>query len=234
MPVGYLRFFLTILPALVACGMWLIGHATQPSSRRTARIAGLVTAALVTLISSAAKLPTLIQQMERMQSTFLTVQQTCAPVIENVPPDGVIFTRMRSQSLHLQFVRPYKLYDLNLFRITTIEKLRNRADDDDVQPSDPGRALSISERLKGVDQAGLDRALRRALLDNLHAGRRVFIWEGLVALGANPQPAAVVTARRQAGNSTESLSTKLVVAWRPASDARSWVLYEVTASSTGQ
>lgn len=211
MPVGYLRFFHTILPALVLCGMWLVAASTANGHRVAAVIAG----AAVTLISTAIKLPAVAAEMEKFQAAQLRVLQTCQPVLDQVPDDAVLYTRNRSLSLHLNFAKPYVLYDLNKFRRSTIEKLATRVDDEDAAPLDPGRAKSVYERLKGLDQKALDRALAQSIRDNLAAGRRVFIWEGPVSAG---------TIRSRTAEPL-SLDARLVNTWR--SGDRWWVLFEV-------
>lgn len=227
MPVGYLRFFHTILPALVLCGVWLIAASTADGHRIAAVIAG----AVVTLISTAVRLPAVGGEMEKFQATQLLVQRTCKPLLHHVPGDAVIFTRLRSMSLHLNFARPYVLYDLSMFRRPTIEKLASRVDDEDAAPLDPGRAKSAYERLKGLDQPALDRALRQTIVDNLRAGRRVFIWETPVAVGSSPPPSRVIAALPK---SDPPLAATFATSWRLSPGERSWVLYEVNGSGSSR
>jgi hypothetical protein len=224
MPVGYLRFFHTILPALVLCGVWLVAASTAGGHR----VAPVIAGAVVTLISAAVRLPAVAGEMEKFQTAQLRVLQTCQPVLDHLPDDAVLYTRNRSQSLHLNVAKSYVLYDLNMFRRPTIEKLAGRVDGEDAAPLDPGRAKSAYERLKGLDQKALDRALAQSIRDNLNAGRRVFIWEGPIAIRSTPTPRTIASLP----SSDPPITATFVASWRLAPGERSWVLFELSEAAT--
>jgi hypothetical protein len=180
--IGYMRFFLTILPALVMMAFWLFDQIGQFLSQKSTagawaspwafRIAQL-SFGIVTLIAIAVHLQTSTFAAEVDQNNRLMLQTNTQQVLATAPAGSVIFAQDNPLLHHLQFERDYTLYTGETFNKGFIDQLP-QMDPDEPQGWEPGRRDALYKRLKDLSQAQLDEDQRRLMTMALDAGRRVF------------------------------------------------------------
>ncbi|WP_428936747.1 hypothetical protein [Fontivita pretiosa] len=178
MYIGYMRFFTTILPALLLCAFWLFDQSVQwldanAADRWPARLARASFAG-VTGIAVAVHAHNTAFNAESDQYTRLMLRFNTDEVLAVAPAGAVVFAQDNGLLHHLQFVRDYKLYSGETFNKWFIDNLP-RMDPDEPQGWDPGRRDSLYRRLKDHTQAQLDEQQRRLISQALDSGRRVFV-----------------------------------------------------------
>ncbi|HEY8666953.1 MAG TPA: hypothetical protein VIL86_09820, partial [Tepidisphaeraceae bacterium] len=176
MHIGYLRFFLTILPALAMAAFWVIARidqaavdAKQIGLARTVRIG----AGVMCFIAIAVHLHDGTNVMEMDRYSRLILQMNTEYVLANVPANSVVICPDQGLLHHLTFVRDYQTYTGETFNKGYIQNLPNFKWDDP-NPLDPGRRDSLYKRLKDLDPKQLGDAERKIMSDALSAGERVF------------------------------------------------------------
>lgn len=184
--IGYLRFFLTIFPALAMCGFWLlyqVGQSLLASSRPILRALltpvamGIVTALsfLVGLETALPMLDGLQRQMSQLYRTTMEVQGfgsgNCR-IPPAVPAGSVLFAPQYTLH-HLQFVGDYLCYDSDLFNEYRVRSLK-KIEPEEPQYLQPQRAKLIYERLKFFGDRELIEEEKKLVLTALDHGRRVF------------------------------------------------------------
>jgi hypothetical protein len=197
--IGYMRFFTTILPALVLSAFWFfdricawIGeqpeHTARPwALRMTEGCIGLIVLLCIAVHARNSALHAEIDQNNRLMLKYNTEQ-----VLATAPAGAVLFAQDNNMLHHLQFAREYKLYTGETFNRGFVDSLA-QMDPDEPQGWDPGRRDALYQRLKHVAQPQLDEMQRRLVREALDSGRRVFV---LAQRRDNEPPAA----RRRAGS----------------------------------
>jgi len=220
--IGYLRFFLTIFPAIILCGMWAIDHLTRLMARHTAswttRIAALSVAPLVTVIATAVHLQSSTRDLENVQYGRLVLKVNTDEVLKTIPAGSAIFFTDASLFHNLQFVRDYLLFDTNTYRENYIRDMMRDYEPDDPQGLDPGRRDSLNKRLKDFDQKALDEQQKQSVLACLAAGKRVFVLDGPrnEKRAKQPRPPVDTVRKLQAGpaNAPDKLYVDVINRWR--------------------
>ncbi|CAN5592429.1 hypothetical protein BH10PLA1_BH10PLA1_03890 [soil metagenome] len=220
--IGYLRFFLTIFPAIILCGMWAMDHLTRLMLRHTptwtTRIAALAVAPLVTLLATAVHLESSVRELEAVHFNRLVLKVNTDEVLATVPKGSAIFFGDASIFHNLQFVGDYLLFDVNTYRDNYIRNMMKDLEPDDPQGLDPGRRDSLFKRLSEFDQKQLDDQQRQSVLACLAAGKRVFVLEGPVGGRRAKQPRPQVdTVRRLITNPAtpgDTLYADVIERWR--------------------
>jgi hypothetical protein len=204
--ISYLRFFLTIMPALVACAFWLFAKLIElaKASQQPAPLAAASLAmGVATCVSLAVHLRNSTFAAEEDQNRRLLLKMNADEVLAAAPPHAVIFAA-DTQLLHqLQFVRDYSLYNGETFNRTFVQNLPN-VKPDEPQGWEPGRRESLYKRLKDVGQPQLDDQARRIINAALASGRRVFF----VAQGKEDDP--TVRRRRASAQSRSARVADIV------------------------
>jgi len=178
MYIGYMRFFTTILPALLLCAGWLFDQTTRwlQTNLPGNRAAGLARASFIGVMTIAAAVHAHNSALnaESDQYARLMLRFNADEVLAAAPAGSVIFTQDNGLLHHLHFVRDYRLYSGETFNKWFIDNLP-RMDPDEPQGWDPGRRDSLYRRLKDHTQAQLDEQQRRLISEALDSGRRVFV-----------------------------------------------------------
>jgi hypothetical protein len=164
--IGYLRFFLTILPALAISAFWLaqlcVDHLPRPA---LATIATGILAA-VTIVTH---LQNALQLIENDQMMRLALRTTADEILSSAPAGAVLLINEQPLLHHLQFAGDYTLYAPQTFSRPFIQSLASAEAPGEPQALDPARREALYEKLKNKDQKQLDddeRALITRALDN--------------------------------------------------------------------
>jgi hypothetical protein len=178
--ISYLRFFLTILPALAVAAFWMIDRLIDAASSAeqisSGSLATLATGALAALVVSV-QLHNAIPLMENDQLERLALKTTSDRLIASAPAESILFCPDTRVLQHLQFAGDYTLYAGNTFTRQHISGLSRFAapSEDDPQTLDPGRRAALVGRLGSMDQKQLDDAQRRVIQTSLDRETRVFV-----------------------------------------------------------
>lgn len=174
--VGYLRFYLTILPALAAAAAWagraMVDVAAQSS--RTAAGAVLAGFALVMLIAATAQLRQATELIENDQSGRLALAVSVEQIGRAIPEGSAVVCGDSNLLHHLQFVRNDLLYLGDTFNRGSLNSLTAGFDPNEPQGLDPQRRAALAERFAGYDQKRLDDEQSRVIEAALASGRRMF------------------------------------------------------------
>jgi hypothetical protein len=174
--VGYLRFYLTILPALAAAAAWA-GRAIVDviaASNRAAAGAALAGFTLIIAIASAGQLRQGLEIVENEQNTRLSLQSSIEQIERAIPEGSMIVCGEFNFLHHLQFIRDDVLYNGETFNRGQINGLVGRFDPNEPQGLDPQRRAALAKRFEGFDQKKLDDEQVRLINASLAAGKHVF------------------------------------------------------------
>ena len=190
---GYVRFFLTVFPALLLCALWGLRFAAQASSARWGEALAAGALGLVAAVTVAMSLQSFPVQLERVHRNRLMMDvggrevAGAGPTAGHVPPGSVLIGRS-SLLHHLQFIGDYYLYDAEMF---SADGLRFGAMPDPEEPvlQRQQRAASLLRQLGGTfGQEQLTGTQRRILTEALGRGQRVFFVTS-VTPGLTPEQA---------------------------------------------
>lgn len=174
--ISYLRFFLKIMPALVACGFWLFARLIE-LARNTQQPATIAAATLAMGVATCASVAVHLQNStfaaEDDQNRRLLLQMNTEEILAAAPAHAAIFSADTQLLHHLQFVGDYALYNGETFNKSFVQNLPNLRPDEP-QAWEPGRRESLYKRLKDASQPQLDDQARRIINSALSSGRRVF------------------------------------------------------------
>ena len=171
--IGYLRFFLTIFPALAVSALWLSRWMIDVGRSAGATIAPVVAIGLLVAVGSGVDLHAAVTAMEAESVTIHTLQQYDAMIARLCPAGSTIFGP--DQQLNsLQFAGDWRLFDLLQFNRATIQRYAN-VDPDQPNGLQPQRAKQLYDRLKNEDDAELIRTQNGLMNDAFAAKRRVFV-----------------------------------------------------------
>jgi hypothetical protein len=169
--IGYMRFFLTVLPALAVAAFALLAYLMQ--SMPAARPAWVAATGVLVALGLLAQLNTSVPQLEVEQLNRLALLEKAEGITRRVPPGSVLFSRDRQLLHHLQFVADYRLYSDEPFNWRYVQRLEN-ADPDEPQALQPQRALALYELLKDRTGRELVEENRRLVRAWLERSTRVF------------------------------------------------------------
>ena len=167
--ISYMRFFLTVLPALVVAAFWLFDQLGEHVPKPLAQAA----CSLVTLIAIAVQLQSSTFAAETDHANRLMLATNAQQVQDAAPNHSVIFAQDMNLLHHLQFVGDYLLYTGETFNKWFIDSLP-QMDPNEPQGWDPGRRDALYNRLKTLNQQQLDDQARQLMTAALDSGRRVF------------------------------------------------------------
>lgn len=193
--VGYMRFYLTILPALATAAAWC-GRAVVDVALvagRPAAGAALACVAAVMTVAAAAQLQQGLELVEADQLSRLSVRTSVEQIERAVPDGSTILCADFNLLHHLQFVRDDLLYAGETFTRGGVLGLIARYDPGEPQGLDPSRRAATAARFGEADQKTLDEEQAKVIHASLNAGRRVFAIlpvQGAVGLprsGADPE-----------------------------------------------
>ena len=174
--VGYMRFYLTILPALSAAAAWCARAIVDVAlvTSRAAAGAALACAAAVMTVSVTAQLQQGLELVEADQMSRLALQTSVREIDRAVPGGSTILCADFNLLHHLQFVRDDLLYAGETFTRGGVLSLIARYDPAEPQGLDPARRAATAARFGDADQKKLDDEQAKVINASLGAHRRVF------------------------------------------------------------
>ncbi len=176
--IGYLRFFLTSMPALVIAAFWLLlwwrGYLEATGAPLGLRGPWLLFPGGVAALAVALQLLAALPMLESDAAQRVGLEAGVQTVRDQAPPGSVLFTSDTQLLNDLQFAGKYELYDSDLFNRLFVQRLPDM-DPDEPQGWQPQRREELYARLKDLDQRALDGEFRGLVVQMLHARRRVFI-----------------------------------------------------------
>lgn len=178
--LGYMRFFVTVLPGVILAAMAMIAGLMEfgydESLHITLRrfwvlITGAVVAVAVVLGAGDTAPGMLVDQVRRH-----ALDERSQRIAEVAPPGSLIFAHDTGTLHHLQFVADYTLYQSAMF---DHRRLRNVGD---VDPNEPTpfqlqRQQALREHFKDKTPGELWAEARRIVLEAREAGYRTFVIE---------------------------------------------------------
>jgi hypothetical protein len=192
--IGYLRFFLTILPALAIGAFWLAQHLVARVARPA--LAMLATGALAA-VTIVIHLQNALPLIENDQMTRLSLQTTADEILVSAPAGSVLLVNEQPVLHHIQFAGDYTLYSSQTFQRPFIQSLATAEAPGEPQALDPARREALYEKLKDKTQQQLDDDERTLITRALDNNLRVF---ALLPRGQADPPArrrrAIDAARR--------------------------------------
>jgi hypothetical protein len=220
--VGYLRFFLTIFPGLMACAMFTLARLPATMRSRddaaTRRAWGdyLVRPVMLGVLACVAMTVNLEQSLyslENEQRGNYTLHRAAMIMKEkgyagraNVPPGSVIFAQGHVLN-HLQFAGDWVCYNLDPFNHGWV-RAHAKTDPDEPQVFQPQRARFFFDLLKQHSDEDFVMLQQRKIAELLRGGRRVFF--------ITPRNAAAATKLRLAPRSLNPefvFETKTIAMW---------------------
>jgi hypothetical protein len=176
--VSYMRFFATVLPALVVSAYWLFDQIC--TSLRRADVALWVRRSTkaafgaMTLVAIYTHAENGVYAVGIDQLTRLLLQSNAEQVLATAPRGSVIFATDTNVLHHLQFAGDYTFYTGESFNRYWIDTTLPQLDPNEPQGWDPGRRDSLHARLKNFTQQQLDEQQRAIMSAALDSDRRVF------------------------------------------------------------
>jgi len=152
---AYIRFFLTILPPLVLCAMWILARLAtvgagfprpRPMSGETPPLQNIFVSGLVVSLSGAMGLYAAIPQLDNLYRSSLSSHTTGQHALASIPPGSFVFADANILH-HLQFIQDYRLYSFDMFSKGSLHFMAN-ADLDLPEPFQHDRAQALYELLK--------------------------------------------------------------------------------------
>jgi len=208
--ISYLRFFLTVLPALAACAYWLLSRiyamAIDPDRLQSPQTVSMIVAGVLTAASIGLSLRYASGYVSNDHHGRLMLKaradETMSALRSAGATDGdLVFCGDENIAHHLQFISRYRFYNTGLFSGRAVGDLL-KMDPEEPQGLDPNRRLALSryfdrmvEQHLGTPVSDLSSYQRSSELNSLlrqrqqqiiHKalveGRRVFFLAG----GRNP------------------------------------------------
>ena len=178
--LGYLRFFLTVLPPLAVCGLWLLhvlgegltaarpGH---PPPHRHPSV--FIAAGVLAILTAGANLDSAASALGNDLLSRDALRRRVNDILAEAPAGSVLFAQDDSLLHCLQFHGALVLYSQGIFDRKAVEALPaiNLTSPQGLQPQ---RSLALRERFGKLTQPQLTQQQRRIAEEALAAGHRVF------------------------------------------------------------
>ena len=181
--LSYGRFFLTILPPLIACAIFFIIRAGMlprpqvlpaepPMHLKWTRLS--ILAAGVVVASARPSMPKPPRKFSHMIRPLILTCRTATDMIRDNIPAGTTIFGDDNLLRELQFVGDWKLYDYRLFTPHYVERL-GRVDPDDPSPLQFQRSRALYDRLSGQSDAELFADQINLMTAAVSAGQEVYL-----------------------------------------------------------
>jgi hypothetical protein len=173
--IAYLRFFLTIMPALALAAVWSFVNIAQLAATSTVERPSLVpklAIAVLLLIGCGVNLNTALAEMELDLRTTSAINMTGQQVLKACPADSLIFAPNQTLN-YLQLIGDYRLYDIQQFNRAMVQSMAH-VDPDEPNGLQPQRAMEMYDRLKDFSEQQLINEQNALMTEALTSGKRVF------------------------------------------------------------
>lgn len=144
--VGYLRFILSTLPAILLCAAWLLSRAllNEPTRNITTLAAGVIVAAAA--LSGLSGGLRLIAADQRHRLMLADNASHITRALDNIPESAAVFCSERGLLNHLQAALPHEnLYDAALFEPGRVLRMIDDPDTGKPEGPDPNRRAAFRE-----------------------------------------------------------------------------------------
>jgi Dolichyl-phosphate-mannose-protein mannosyltransferase len=173
--IMYLRFYLTIFPALALAAVWSMKRLIELADRDGSRILPGVAVAIVLMVSCGVSLNSAMADVEVDAKTNLALQQGTAKILKTCPSGSTIFAQAKPLNF-LQLAGDYDLYDVQQFTRQSMQRF-SRINERMDQPSglQPQRAEEMFTRLSRLGDSQLLEDQNKLMTDAISGGHRVFM-----------------------------------------------------------
>lgn len=220
--LGYMRFFLTILPALAVCAFWLLNHAGHVLAAAGGTPARFemhsASAAAAGCLASVALLANVAAGLQGVESDAVNRSAIAAAdrVIRSVAPPGSLLFLSDGGLMHqLQFTGDYFLYNQEAFDRRTIQQFK-KVQPDEPQGFQPQRQQLLVERFGEYTQAQFTKAQQLIVKAALAGSHRVFFVRRLDTQPRPRVPAAPRPSANAAGPAVPAVPAAVPAAVVPA------------------
>ena len=179
--IGYLRFFLTLFPALALTAVWCFQRVTELSARDGSRIAPRIAVAIIVAIGCGVNLNTALGELENDAAGNLALDIAGKTILRTCPSGSVIFGQDRFLN-YVQLIGNYQLYDYQQFNRPAIQRFAH-VDMDQPNGLQPQRAKEMYDRLKDASEADLIKEQNKLMADAFASGKQVFFLVSSTAMG---------------------------------------------------
>jgi hypothetical protein len=172
--IGYLRFFLTILPALALAAVWTLKKLADLAAAQdgSSIVPKLAITALVA-IACGVNMNTALGEIEVEARNNLGISIGAERILKTCPANSVIFAPDRLLN-YVQLIGNYQLYDTQQFNRPFIQRLAN-VDPDQPNGLQPQRAKEMYDRLKDLTEPEIIKEQNKLMDAALARGERVFM-----------------------------------------------------------
>lgn len=177
--VGYLRFFLTLFPAMIAAACWCMSFRAVGSDRRS--VAVPIGCGVIVTIAAAVGLRNALPSLSREHAVNTNLAYTTDEIARAIPRGSVIIADRAGGGINqllnfLQFRIDGTFYSSEAFTLRPIDLRRPDVDADQPNPMQPARRKYLQEHVyKNMSQTDLDRERNRIIGAALRASKRVFV-----------------------------------------------------------
>jgi hypothetical protein len=171
--ISYLRFTLTIFPALAVVTVFAFKWITDLAGAGGSPVLSRVAVGVVIAAGCAVNLNTALGSLATDTVQNRSTLEGAQAILRTAPAGSVIFSDQKLLNF-FQLAGNYDLYDLQQFDRKTVEKYAE-VDPDAPTGLQPQRAAEIYQRLKNDTQSDLIREQNKLMTDALAAGHRVFL-----------------------------------------------------------
>ncbi len=179
--IAYLRFFLTIFPALALAAAWSLRKLIDWSARDGATIAPRLSVGVLLAIGCGVNLYTAAADVEADSRNNWALAGASKAVLATCPSGSLIFAQDRWLNF-LQLAGDYQLYDFQQFNRAAVQRFAH-IDPDQPNGLQPQRAMEIYQRLKDETEPQLIKEQNELMSSALAAGKRVFFLVPRNSLG---------------------------------------------------
>lgn len=171
--ISYLRFFLTIFPALALAAVWAMKWMVDLAAAQSMRWTPLLAIGVVLLIACGMDVHTALGITEPEARIDGSLQAAAREVLTVCPAGSTIFASDHLLD-YLQFAGDFHLYDMQQFDRRQIRRLEHI---DPTQPNglQPQRAKALYDRLRDASTRDVIAEQNRLMTESLQKNQRVFM-----------------------------------------------------------
>jgi hypothetical protein len=192
--VGYLRFFLTLLPPVIVGAAWLLDHAAlgigaagkigpRVDGSRRGSVVAPIAAALLVSAAAGMNLYSIHGSLERdfaiqanLANVVARVTAKAKPAFETDPSrQPILFSDQRQLLNYMQFAGNYECYGMEVFSVKYGQRIWGRSDPDAPNPLQAARVVATHELYKNKTDADLINEAEKIINAALNNNRPVYV-----------------------------------------------------------